>query len=206
MKKVFVLAALLCILLRGAAAAGSKMLVVYFSMPETDKAEGMNEEEEYSTVVIDGKVLGNTQYVAQLIQKHTGADIFRIEPRTPYMTDHDRLVDYARSEQRRNVRPEMLSNIDNLGQYDVVFIGYPNWWGDMPMILYTFFEANDFSGKTIVPFITHGGSGFSSTIRTIARLEPDAKVVTRGLAIYRTHAEDSEGSVVDWLKGLGYTK
>lgn len=147
----------------------SKSLVVYFSMPETTDPENMTTEEENSVVVIDGEVLGNTQYVAYIIQEHTGSDIFRIEPEVPYPTDHSTLVDLASGEKAAGARPAIAGSISDLEQYDTIFLGYPNWWGDMPMILYTFLDTYDFSGKTIVPFNTHGGSGFSDTIATIQK-------------------------------------
>ena len=129
-----------------------RILVVYFSTPETDNPHNMTREEENSTVVINGKVLGNTQYVAQLIQEMTGGDIFRILPQKPYPTDHRTLVDLAREEQKQDARPTIAGKIESPEAYDTIFIGYPNWWGDMPMILYTFLEQYDFSGKTIIPF------------------------------------------------------
>lgn len=182
----------------------SKTLVVYFSMPETTKADNLTEDEENSVVVIDGEVLGNTQYVAYLIQESTGADIFRIEPKTPYPADHNDLTDFAKQEQNQNARPELAANVENLSQYDTIFIGYPNWWGDMPMLLYTFFDDNDFSGKTIIPFNTHGGSGFSNTIAAIAELEPNAVVNEDGFTVSRNNVQDSKPDVIAWLKGLGY--
>ena len=179
-------------------------LVVYFSMPETTEPDGMTEEEENSTVVINGEVLGNTQYVAYIIQENTGADIFRIEPETPYPTDHDTLVDLAAEEQDNDARPALKATINNLDQYDTIFIGYPNWWGDMPMILYSFFDEHDFSGKTIIPFNTHGGSGFSNTISTIAELEPEATVNENGFTVSRDYVQDAEQDIVGWLNELGY--
>ena len=183
-----------------------KSLVVYFSMPETTDPDNMTQEEENSTVVIDGEVLGNTQYVAYVIQENTGADIFRIEPETPYPTDHDTLVDLAAEEQDNNARPVIKDSIENLEQYDTIFIGYPNWWGDMPMILYSFFDQYDFSGKTIVPFNTHGGSGFSNTISTIAELEPSAEVNEDGFTVSRNNVQEAEPDIISWLNDLGYTK
>lgn len=183
-----------------------KTLVVYFSMPETDKSEGLTTEEENSVVIMDGEVLGNTQYVAYVIQQTTGADIFRIESQTPYMTDHEALVNLAKEEQNQNARPALRTNVENLSQYDTVFIGYPNWWGDMPMILYTFFDENDFSGKTIIPFNTHGGSGFSGTIGTITKLEPNATVNQKGFTVSRNNVQDAEPDIIRWLAELGYQK
>ena len=179
----------------------SKSLVVYFSMPETTTADNMTQEEDNSTVVIDGEVLGNTQYMAYVIAENTGADIFRIEPETPYPTDHETLVDLAAEEQDTNARPAVKNQIENLADYDTVFLGYPNWWGDMPMILYTFLEQYDLSGKTVIPFNTHGGSGFSDTIDSIRELEPDANVL-EGLSISRNHIQDAEDEIIDWVNGL----
>lgn len=182
---------------------GKKTLVLYFSMPETTKLNNMNKEEENSTVVINGEVLGNTQYVAYLIQKNTGADIFRIEPKTPYPTNHKTLVDLVKEEQNNKARPELAAKVENLGQYDVIFLGYPNWWDDMPMILYSFLESHNLSGKTIIPFNTHGGSGFSNTINTIAALQPNASV-NKGYTVSRDTVQNCADNVAAWVKQLGY--
>ena len=169
-----------------------KNLVVYFSMPDNV---------DDSTVVIDGETLGNTQYMAYVIQETVGADIFRIEPETPYPTDHDELVDLASEEQSNNARPAIKDTIENFDTYENIFVGYPNWWGDMPMILYSFFDEYYFSGKTIIPFNTHGGSGFSGTISTIKELEPNDEVVD-GKSISRNDIQDAEQEIVDWVNSL----
>ncbi|EHI97626.1 hypothetical protein CDLVIII_0913 [Clostridium sp. DL-VIII] len=184
----------------------SKTLVVYFSMPETTDPSNMTKAEDDSTVVIDGKVLGNTQYMAYVIQENTGADIFRIEPETPYPTDHATLVDLAAEEQKKNARPVIKSHIDNIEQYDTIFLGYPNWWGDMPMIVYSFLDEYDLSGKTIIPFNSHGGSGFSNTISTIKKLEPNATVSDKGYTVSRNKVEKDAPNIISWLSDLGYTK
>ena len=169
-----------------------KNLAVYFSMPDNV---------DDSTVVIDGETLGNTQYMAYVIQETVGADIFRIEPETPYPTDNDKLVDLAKEEQNDNARPKIKDMIENFDTYENIFVGYPNWWGDMPMILYSFFDEYDFSGKTIIPFNTHGGSGFSGTISTIKELEPNAEVLD-GKSISRNDIQDAEQEIVDWVNSL----
>ena len=183
----------------------NKTLVVYFSMPETTNPNNMTREEENSTVVIDGKVLGNTQYVAQLIQEKIGADIFRLEPQIPYPTDHRTLVDLAKDEQDAEARPAIENSIDISG-YDTVFLGYPNWWGDLPMIMYTFLEQYDLYGKTVIPFCTHGGSGFSRTIRTITQKQPQANVIRDGFSLSRNDMEDADEEVAEWLSDLGFIK
>lgn len=182
-------------------ASSGKSLVVYFSMPETTEPDNMTEEEANSTVVIDGEVLGNTQYMAYVIAENQNADIFRIEPETPYPTDHDTLVDLAAEEQDNDARPAIKEQIENIDDYNTIFLGYPNWWGDMPMILYTFLEQYDLSGKTVIPFNTHGGSGFSSTVNTIRQLEPQANIL-EGLSISRNRIQDAESDIIEWLSGL----
>jgi len=180
----------------------SQVLVTYFSMPETTSPDNMTTEEDNSVVLIDGQVLGNTQYMAQVIQETTGGDIFRIEPVTPYPTDHSTLVSLASQEQSGNARPAIRGQVSNMDEYDVIFVGYPIWWSDMPMILYTFFEQYDLSGKTIVPFSTHGGSSFAGTSATIQSLEPNARMLD-GLTISRNNIQDARQQIVDWVNGLG---
>ena len=175
---------------------GANTLVVYFSVPD-------NRDNSY--VEVNGERLGNTQYMAQVIQENTGADIFRIEPTAPYPTDHEALLEAAQDEIRTNARPEINGTIENFDSYDVVFVGYPNWNADMPYIMYSFFESYDFSGKTIVPFVTHGGSGFSGTEGTIADLEPDATMLD-GKDISRNRIEDAEQEIIDWIDEIGLLK
>ena len=182
----------------------AKNLVVYFSMPETTEPENMSREEELSTVVIDGEVLGNTQYVAYIIAENTGADIFRIEPVTPYPLDHSELEDIAQKEQAENFRPEIAGTVENIEQYDIIFFGFPNWYYDMPMIMYSFLDQYDLAGKTLVPFVTSGGSRFSDAISTIKDMEPDADVVTDGLSISRNVVQDSESDIIEWLTKKGF--
>jgi len=118
--------------------------------------------------------------------------------------DHAELEAVATQESRDNALPEISAEIENFEQYETVFIGFPNWYADMPRILYSLFETYDFSGKTIVPFVTAGGSGFSGTISTIQELEPDAEVITEGYSIMRNRMEEAESGVAEWLSRLGY--
>lgn len=178
------------------------VLVAYFSVPETD---GVDTVSGASRVVVDGEVLGNTQYIAQLIHQETGGDLFRIETVQEYPGSHDALLDYAYNELTENARPELASQIENPDSYDVIFLGYPNWNSDLPMPLYSFLEEYDFSGKTIIPFTTHGGSGLSRTVQTIQELQPDAAVVESGLSISRNNVPDAQSEVSDWIAGLNIT-
>lgn len=148
---------------------------------------------------------GNTESVAAEIQRQTGADIFRLVPVEPYTDDYDALLDIAREEQRNGERPAISGSIENFDSYETVYLGFPNWWSDMPMILYTFLDEYDLSGKTIVPFVTSGGSGFSNTIGTIKSMEPDAEVLD-GLSLGSAQAGDPGDAVAGWLSGLGLTE
>lgn len=180
-----------------------KTLVVYFSQPETANPDNMTKEEDNSTVVIDGKVLGNTEYVAKVIQKQTNADIARIEPQTPYTTDHKALVDLAKQEKAEDARPA-IKDIPNIEQYDTIFIGYPIWWADMPMVMYSFFDKYDLSGKTIIPFSTHGGSGLADTVDAIKKAEPNATVIEDAYSVSRDDVQEAQPEILSWLKSLGY--
>ena len=176
------------------------ILIAYFSVPEDVDTEGVDAVAGASVVVREGEVLGNTEYMAGIIQQTVGGDLFRIETVEDYPLDHDALVDFAAEEQDAEARPELAGEIENLDQYDTIFLGYPNWWGDMPMALYTFLESYDLSGKTVIPFCPHGGSRFSRTVETIAELQPDASVSGEGLAISRNEVAGSAETVAAWAE------
>lgn len=179
------------------------ILIAYFSVPENANTEGVDAIGSASIVVDEGKVLGNTQFMAQTIQEAVGGDLFRIETVESYPLDGDLLVDQAAQEQDDNVRPELSSHVENIDDYDVIFLGYPNWWADLPMPLYTFLEEYDLSGKTIIPFCPHGGSGFSRTEDTIAELQPDATVSENGFTISRNDVARAQEEITQWADGLG---
>lgn len=181
------------------AVSDRNILIAYFSVPETD---GVDTVAGASRVVVDGEVLGNNQYIAQLIQQEMGGELFRIETVQEYPGSHDPLLEFAYNEKADDARPELSTHIENLESYDTIFLGYPNWNADLPMPLYTFLEEYDFSGKTIIPFTTHGGSGFSGTISTISELQPDASVIEDGLSISRNSVPDAQSDVADWIEGL----
>lgn len=185
-----------------ALAQDGKVLVVYFSVPETD---GVDASSGASRVIADGKLQGNTQYVASVIQQLTGGELFEIKTVHTYPGSHKELIDAAKKENEDNARPKLATHITDLNDYDVVFIGFPNWWYDMPMPLYTFFDEYDFSGKTIVPFCTHGGSRFSQAVQTIRKLEKEATVLD-GYAISRDRVGESKPNVLNWLKRIGMTE
>lgn len=180
----------------------SRVLIVYFSVPEDVTADGVDAVAGASVVVKDGDILGNTEYVAKLVQKEVGGDLFRIETTKPYPLHHDTLVDQAANEQDDDARPELANHVENLERYDTIILGYPNWWGDMPQPLYTFLEEYDFNEKTIIPFVTHGGSGFSDTLHTISELQPGAFVSENTLSLSRNRVADSAEKIIAWAESL----
>ncbi|MFI1359918.1 MULTISPECIES: flavodoxin [unclassified Streptomyces] len=181
----------------------SRTLVAYFSMPETDDPTNMTEDEESSTHVVDGKVLGNTQHVAQLIGESTGAGMFRIETAEEMPLDHKTLSDLALKQQEENERPKLKALIPNLEEYDTVFIGYPIWWYGLPMPVYTFLEQHDFSKKNIILFSTHGGSRLSGTVEIVTEKLADSTVISNAFTISRDDMGSAEAGVGDWLDSLG---
>ena len=146
--------------------------------------------------------VGNTEVIAKKIQGLTGSDPFQIETVKAYPEDYTETTRVAQDELSGNARPELAGTVADLDSYEVIYLGYPNWWGTMPMAVYTFLDAYDFSGKTIVPYCTHEGSGLGSSERNIKKLCPTAKVLS-GLAIRGSGVDRADKDVTSWLKKLG---
>lgn len=142
--------------------------------------------------------VGNTEKVAEKIASLTGADLFKIQQKVPYAEDYETCIQQAKADQQSHARPELETLPDSLEGYDEIYLGYPNYWGDLPMAVYTFLEAFDWTGKTIHPFCTHEGSGLSGTERRIARAAKGARVA-EGLAIRGSNADHCEEQVNAWL-------
>ena len=163
--------------------------------------------EQYTVGVIDK---GNTAIVAEMISEETGADMFEVIPEDDhYPMTYSELTDVAKQEQNDNARPAYAKDVPDLSQYSTIFIGAPVWWGDWPMIMYTFFENNaeGLSGKTLIPFSTHEGSGLSGFDKKLSSACPDATVLD-GLAIRGNDCQNDQDSVrkkvSEWVTGLGY--
>lgn len=187
----------------GAPVQSGGVLIAYFTAPEDVEPDGVDAVAEASIVVSEGEKLGNTEYVARLIQQAAGGELFRIETVQAYPLDHDPLVDQASEEKAASARPELSTHVEDMARYDTILLGYPNWWGDLPMPLYTFLEEYDLGGKTIIPFITHGGSRASRTVETISDLQPGAQVWDDPLILSRNDVASSADQVISWAQGLG---
>ena len=162
----------------GAAAGGEGVLVAYFSWS------------------------GNTEQVAQIIQQETGGELFKIDTAEPYTDDYDELLDMARQEQSDGARPELAGQVEDWDSYDIVFLGYPNWWNDAPMAVYTFLETHDFTGKTLIPFNTSSSGGFGRSLTGIEDSAPGADIL-EGLEITERELDDAQELVAAWLDNLG---
>ena len=145
---------------------------------------------------------GNTEGVAEEIQRQTGADLFEITMVTPYSSDYNTVLDEAQRDQKAQVRPELASHVENMAQYDIVMIGYPNWWASIPMPVASFLEEYDFSGKTILPFCSHGGGRFGQSLTAITKLVPNA-VMGEALSIHYSGGSKLPTDVAEWLKTNG---
>jgi len=146
--------------------------------------------------------VGNTEVAAKMIQKMTGSNIFRIDTVKEYPVDYHETTDVAMQELRQNARPELAGYVDNMADYSVMYLGYPNWWGTMPMAVFTFLEQYDFSGKTIIPFCTHEGSGMGHSEGDVRKLCSDARVL-KGLPIRGGSVQGAENDIANWLRKLG---
>jgi flavodoxin len=147
--------------------------------------------------------VGNTELAAKTIQRLSGGGLFRIETVKDYPDDYHRATEVAKEEQNSGARPELIGSVANMEDYGLIVLGYPNWWGTMPMPVCTFLEEYDFSGKTIIPFCTNGGSGLGRSEKDIAALCPKARLLG-GLAVSASGAEGARAEVMAWLAGLGY--
>lgn len=205
----FAKAALGLTALLGATALSANPLIIYFSQPENYTAEQLVDGVSGASKLIkDGEMLGANEYLAKEIQKTVGGELFRLETVKPYPTTHQPLLDYAQKEQRQNIKPE-LKALPNLDGVDTVFLVYPIWWYQAPMAWYSLLEQTDFSGKTIVPVVGHGGSRFSGTDRELKKLSPNA-IVKDGFEAYlhkSVRAEPQvEAKLAAFLQKNGYAK
>ena len=166
----------------------SKTLLAYYSR------KGQN----YVGGSIVNLSVGNTEVVAKKIQAMIGGDLFEIDTVETYPKDYTETTKVAMDEKKGNARPKLTETVDNMDSYDVIYLGYPNWWGTFPMAVFTFLESYDFSGKTIIPFCTHEGSGLGNSERDIKKLCTNANVES-GLAIRGGSVKNSDNMLKSWI-------
>lgn len=179
----------------------SNILIAYFTLGENSNVDVVSSA---SVTVVDKTAKANVRAVADMIQKKTGGDLYSIQTVKKYDKSYSKVVNTAKDEQDSNARPELSNHIQNFDKYDVIFVGFPTWWYDIPQAMYTFFDEYDFSGKTIIPFNSANGSEFADSINSIKQLEPNANVIEDGISIDQGDAQKSKDEVENWLSGLGY--
>ena len=145
---------------------------------------------------------GNTRGIAEEIQRQTGFDLFEIVCETPYSDDYYTVLEQAQADQNIQARPVLKTHVENMEQYDTIILGYPNWWASIPMPVASFLEEYDFTGKTILPFCSHGGGRFGQSLTAIAKLAPDATLLD-GLAVSYSGGSSLSGNIANWLAGSG---
>lgn len=197
--------------------AGTSGAGIATETPDIDTSPNTDEQVDASSSEGDGskgeRILiayfsrtGNTRAIAEFIQRGTGGDLFEIVPLTPYPEACDEVTAQAQQELAEGHRPPLKEGVDDMAGYGVLFIGSPIWWGTLAPPVMTFLESHDLSGKAIIAFVTHGGSGLSSSAGDLRELCPNASVLDDGLAIRGTAVSSAEGEVQSWLNALGFLK
>lgn len=167
----------------------SKILIVYYSRCGENYINGSIKEIRE----------GNTEQVAAIIKELTSADLFKIEQKAPYSDNYHKCTEEAKEDQRNNRRPELKEYLDSIDGYEIIYLGYPNYWSTMPMALFTFLEHYSFKGKIIKPFCTHEGSGLGRSISDIKKLCPGA-IVKEGLAIRGSDVSKAKEEIKRWIE------
>ena len=184
--------------------SGSKILIAYFTWAENTQVENPEEVDVDATSSASVLLPGNTAKMAGWIQQKVGGDLFSIVVSEPYSSDYDECLDRAADEKAENARPELVNHVDNMEDYDVVFLGFPNWWYTAPMAIFSFIEEYDFSGKTVVPFCAHGTGGLAGSVTDITAALPDSTEVLEPIGVYRPDIDSAQPVINEWLEGLGF--
>ena len=180
---------------------GSNILIAYFSWAENAILTGDVDAVSSPSVIPPG----NVQQLAGWVQEETGGGLFSIRVTDPYPSDWDACLERANEERGNDARPELQSNVEDLGQYDTVFLGYPNWWYGVPMALLSFLEQNDLSGKNVYLFCSHGTGGLARSVEIIREAAPEAVISEDIFDCYEEEASSSEETVKAWVNGLGFS-
>ena len=185
----------------GASEVSSKPTEVIESSEMLSESEEHTEEEK-EILVAYFSWSGNTRQIADIIAQETGADLFEIAPTTPYTDDYNALLDITQQEQSEDARPELDAQVENWDSYDMIFVGYPNWWSDAPMAVYTFLESYDFTDKTLIPFNTSASGGFGKSLTGISESAVGATILD-GLELTEGELGEAQSLVTVWLDGIG---
>ena len=174
-------------------------LVVYFSrVGNTEFPEDIDADSSASIRIDENGLIGNAGQIAAWIAEQAGCETMEIQTQEAYPVSYDETVDLAKQEQNEAFRPQLEPDEKSVEDYDTIYLVFPNWWGDLPMPVYSFLDSHDLTGKTVQVFVTHEGSSFSNTVGTIAELEPEAEVL-EGLAVRGASVSDEEDNIKNWV-------
>ncbi len=179
-----------------------RILIAYFTWAENTHVDDPDSVDVDATTSASVLLPGNAAKLANWIRQEVGGDLFSIVVEEPYSSDYDECLDRAADEKAANARPKLTNHVEDMSQYDVVFLGFPNWWYTVPMAVHTFLEEYDFSGKTVVPFVTHGTGGLASTIEDITADLPDSVTILEPIGVYRPEVDGAQPAIQEWLANL----
>ena len=183
----------------------SNILIAYFTWADNTHVENPDEVDTDASTSASVLVPGNAAIVASYIQDAVGGDLFSIRVTEPYSSDYDECLDRAAEEKAENARPALATRVENMDEYDIVFLGYPNWWYTVPMAIHSFVESYDFTGKTVIPFCAHGTGGLASSIRDLrSALGSGVTFIENAFGVYRPDTVGCRPEVNEWLTELGF--
>lgn len=183
---------------------GQNILIAYFTWADNTHVENPEEVDVDATTSASVLPPGNAARLAGWIQEEVGGDIFSIQVEEPYSSDYDECLDRAADEKAENARPALSSHVENMSQYDVIFLGFPNWWYTLPMPIYSFIEEYDFEGKTVIPFCTHGTGGLASTIDDLENALPESVNLLEPIGVYRQDVDSAQPNIQEWIRKFGF--
>lgn len=178
------------------------VLIAYFTWADNTVVEDPDSVDVDASTSASLLAPGNTALMAQYIQSQVGGDLFSIRVTEPYSSDYDKCLDRAADEKAEGARPELVGTVENIADYDTVYLGFPNWWYTCPMAVFSFVESHDLSGKTIIPFCAHGTAGLSRTVQDLTAALPADVTVLESIGIFRDEMDQSEELIDQWLETL----
>ena len=183
----------------------SKILITYFTWADNTHVEDVSSVNPDLSTSASLLPPGNAEIVASFIKDAVGGEMFSIVVLESYSSDYDECLDRAANEKASNARPQIVNKVENIENYDIIFLGYPNWWYTVPMAIFSFIESYDLSGKTVIPFCVHGTGGLASSVRDIAKSLPsDVTFITNAFGVYRPDTKGCREDVNKWLIELGF--
>lgn len=181
----------------------NNILIAYFTWADNTEVENPDEIDVDASTSASVLAPGNAAMMAQWIQEETGGDLFSIQVTEPYSSDYDTCLDRAADEKAEDARPELKTHVENMNDYNIVFLGFPNWWYTIPMAIHSFVEEYNFSGKTVIPFVTHGTGGLANCINDLTDALPESTQVLEPIGVYRDDVKDAQPEIQQWISNLG---